>query len=75
MFRPLTLPYSGRCSKKDRYIGILHKFLNQCIDTKYSILKIIHDLKYILKIKTQVKIFVIDSDSNGYYVCTNSPFE
>jgi hypothetical protein len=28
-----------------------------------------------LKIKTQIKIFLIDSYSNGYYVCTNSPFE
>jgi hypothetical protein len=33
-----------------------------------------HDLKHILKIKRQIKIFMIDSDSNEYYVCSKSPF-
>ena len=28
MFRPLIWPSSGRCITKDRYIEILHKFLN-----------------------------------------------
>jgi hypothetical protein len=47
---------------KDRYIGILQKLWNQCTDIKYEILELIHGLKYILRIKIQMKIFVIDSN-------------
>jgi hypothetical protein len=57
---------------KDRYIEIpvLQTFLNQCTYIKYYILNIIHGLKYILKIKIRIKIFVIGSNST--YICIHS---
>ena len=40
MFQWLIWPSSGRCITKDTYVAILQKFLNQCTDIKYYILKI-----------------------------------
>jgi hypothetical protein len=40
MFQWLMWPSSGRCITKDTYVAILQKFLNQCTDIKYYILKI-----------------------------------
>lgn len=40
--------------KKDEYIKILQKFVNQCTNVKYLVLKM-HGLKYVLKYKLKVK--------------------
>ena len=38
----------------DGYIKILQKFVKQCVDLKYKVLKL-RNLKYILQFKTQIK--------------------
>jgi len=46
MFRPS----SGMCLTEDEHIEILQKFVNQCTNVKYHVLKI-RGLKYILNFK------------------------
>ena len=57
VFRSLMWPSSRMCITKDQYIAVL-QVLRQCTEINYRILKIIHGLKYILKNKVQIKIFV-----------------
>jgi len=52
----------GALQRTDRHIETLQKFLNLRTDLKYYILKIIHGLKYILKIKIQIRISVTDAN-------------
>jgi len=54
MLRPLTWLSSGTCITMDGYIKILQKFVKQCVDLKYKVLKL-RNLKYILQFKTQIK--------------------
>jgi hypothetical protein len=54
MLRTLTWLSSGTCITMDEYIKILQKFVKQCVDLKYKVLKS-HGLKYILQFKTQIK--------------------